>query len=60
MIVELLVATDLAIDRGDLDNNSHDLHTLIGRDTQTLLEVLAALPKSPSVATAMFAGRYPS
>jgi NAD(P)H dehydrogenase (quinone) len=45
-LVELLVATDLAIARGDLDSSSRDLHALIGRDTQTLRDVLAGLPKS--------------
>ena len=44
-VVELLVATDLSIARGDLDVAGNDLHTLIGRDTQTLREVLATLPK---------------
>jgi NAD(P)H dehydrogenase (quinone) len=44
-IVELLVATDLAIARGDLDSTSRDLHTLIGRDTQTLRDVLASTRK---------------
>jgi NAD(P)H dehydrogenase (quinone) len=44
-IVELLVATDLAIARGDLDSNSRDLHALIARDTQSLRDVLAGLPK---------------
>jgi hypothetical protein len=40
-IVELLVATDRAIARGDLNSSSRDLHTLIGRDTQTLRDLLA-------------------
>ena len=44
-IVELLAATDLAIARGDLDSNSRDLHALIARDTQSLRDVLAGLPK---------------
>jgi NAD(P)H dehydrogenase (quinone) len=44
-IVNLLVATDVAIARGDLDSSSRDLHSLIGRETKTLQEVLAALPK---------------
>jgi NAD(P)H dehydrogenase (quinone) len=48
MFLELLVATDLAIARGDLDSSSRDLHTLIGRDTQTLRDVLASLPKPSS------------
>lgn len=45
MIVELLVSTDLAIAHGDLDSRSRDLHSLIGRDTQTLQEILAGIPK---------------
>jgi NAD(P)H dehydrogenase (quinone) len=45
MLVELLVATDLAIARGDLDSESRDLHTLIRRGTKTLRDVLAELPK---------------
>ena len=45
-IVDLLVGTDIAIARGDLDDSSHDLHKLIGRDTQTLSRVLAGIPKS--------------
>jgi hypothetical protein len=45
MVVELLVATDLAILRSDLDSSSRDLHALIERDTQTLRDVLAGLPK---------------
>jgi len=44
-VVDLLVATDAAIARGDLDSSSRDLHGLIGRGTQTLDELLAALPK---------------
>ena len=44
-IVDLLVGTDLAIARGDLDDSSRDLHKLIGRDTQTLTGVLARIPK---------------
>ena len=44
-IIELLVATDLAIARGDLDSNSRDLRRLIGRDTHTLHDVLSAMPK---------------
>jgi NAD(P)H dehydrogenase (quinone) len=46
MVVELLVATDRAIARGDLDSSSPDLHRLIGRDTQTLVQVIARLPKT--------------
>ena len=42
---ELLVGTDLAIARGDLESSSRDLHRLIGRATQTLRDVLAGLPK---------------
>jgi NAD(P)H dehydrogenase (quinone) len=45
-VVELLVATDLAIARGDLDSRSRSLHTLIGRDPKTLREALAGLPKT--------------
>lgn len=45
-VVELLVATDLAIARGDLDSRSRSLHTLIGRDPKTLCEVLAGVPKT--------------
>jgi NAD(P)H dehydrogenase (quinone) len=44
-IVDLLIATDVAIARGDLDSNSRDLHNLIGRNTQTLREVLTGLPE---------------
>jgi NAD(P)H dehydrogenase (quinone) len=44
-VVELLVATDLAIARGDLDTGGGDLHALIGRETTTLHDVLAAGPK---------------
>lgn len=39
-IVDLLVATDLAIERGDLDRASADLHRLIGRRSRTLEDVL--------------------
>ena len=45
-IVELLVATDLAIANGDLDSTSRDLHNLTGRETQTLQELLAARPQA--------------
>ena len=45
MFLDVLVGTDAAIARGDLDSSSRDLHTLIGRDTQTLHDVLATLPK---------------
>jgi len=45
MFLDLLVGTDLAIARGDLDSSSRDLHKLIGRDTQTLRDVLSSLPK---------------
>jgi NAD(P)H dehydrogenase (quinone) len=44
-IVELLVATDHAIARGDLASNRRDLHELIGRETQRLSALLAALPR---------------
>jgi NAD(P)H dehydrogenase (quinone) len=44
-IVELLVGTELSIARGDLDSASRDLHALIGRDTQTLRDVLAGIPR---------------
>jgi NAD(P)H dehydrogenase (quinone) len=44
-VVELLVETDLAIARGDLDSSSRDLHALLGRDSRTLAEVLAGLPR---------------
>ena len=44
-MVDFLVTTDTAISRGDVDTSSRDLHALIGRDTRTLEEVLAALPK---------------
>ena len=46
--LDLLVGTDESIARGDLDSPSHDLHNLIGRDTQTLRDVLTGLP-TPSV-----------
>jgi NAD(P)H dehydrogenase (quinone) len=42
---ELLVATDLAIARGDLDSGSRDLSALIGRDTRALRDVLADMVK---------------
>jgi len=45
MVVEILAGTDLAIAHGDLNSTSRDLHKLIGRDTQTLRDVLARLPK---------------
>jgi NAD(P)H dehydrogenase (quinone) len=45
MFIDIAVATDLAIARGDLDSSSRDLHMLIGRDTTTLRDVLAGLPK---------------
>ena len=44
-IVDLLVGTDVAIARGDLDSSSRDLHTLIGRDTATLGAVLGRMSK---------------
>jgi NAD(P)H dehydrogenase (quinone) len=44
-MVDFLVATDAAISRGDLDSSSGDLHALIGRDTHTLADVLAGLPR---------------
>ena len=45
LVVELLVATDLAIARGDLDSSSRDLRALTGGDTKTLRETLARLRK---------------
>ena len=45
MFLEVLVGTDAAIARGDLDSNSRDLQMLIRRDTQRLRDVLATLPK---------------
>jgi len=45
MYLDVLVGTDVAISRGDLDSYSRDLRTLIGRDTETLRDVLARLPK---------------
>ena len=50
VIVEFLVATDVAIARGDLDSDRRDLHTLIGRDTQTLADLLATLPRPQKTA----------
>lgn len=38
------VETDQAIARGDLDSSSHDLHRLIRHHTQTVDELLDALP----------------
>jgi NAD(P)H dehydrogenase (quinone) len=43
--VEFLVATDLAIARGDLDSSRRDLHELLGRAPQTLGQALAAAPR---------------
>ena len=43
--LDLLVATDVAIARGDLDSSSRDLHRLIGRDTRKLRDALADLAK---------------
>jgi len=45
MFLDLLVATDIAIARGDLDSSSRDLHALIGSDTQSLRDILAGLAK---------------
>jgi NAD(P)H dehydrogenase (quinone) len=45
MFIDIAVRTDLAIARGDLESSSPDLHMLIGRDTTTLRDVLAGLPK---------------
>jgi NAD(P)H dehydrogenase (quinone) len=45
MYVNIAVGTDLAIARGDLDSSSRDLHMLIGHDTTSLRDALAALPK---------------
>lgn len=47
-MIDFLVATDVAIAHGDVDSKSRDLHNLIGRDTRTLREVLATLPKPVS------------
>jgi len=44
---EFAVATDLAIARGALNSSSRDLHTLIGRRTTMLHDVLAILPRPP-------------
>jgi len=44
-IVDLLVATDVAIAHGDLNSDSRDLHNLIGRHTRTLRDVLTNLAK---------------
>jgi NAD(P)H dehydrogenase (quinone) len=41
MFLDLLVGTDVAIARGDLDSNGRDLRGLIGRGTRTLQDVLA-------------------
>jgi len=43
--VDIAVKTDLAIARGDLDSKSPDLHMLIGRETTSLRDALARLPK---------------
>jgi hypothetical protein len=45
MFIAIAVGTDLAIARGDLDSSSRDLHMLIGHDTTSLRDALAALPK---------------
>ena len=45
MFLDLLVGTDVAIARGDLDGSSRDLHALIGRGAETLQDVLAKLPQ---------------
>ena len=52
-IVDLLVGTDLAIARGDLDDSSHQLHKLIGRETHTLASVLTRIPKPEGRRAAM-------
>ncbi len=44
--VDFFVTTDLSIVKGELDDQSHDLHRLIGRNTTSLREVFARLPKS--------------
>ncbi len=44
MFINVAVGTDVAITRGDLDSFSRDLHALIGRETQTLRDVLASVP----------------
>ena len=41
--VTLLVETDLAIARGDLDSSCRDLHRLIGHATTTLRDVLVSM-----------------
>ena len=40
-IAEAMVDADLGIARGEFDSSSRDLHDLIGRETQTLDEVLS-------------------
>jgi NAD(P)H dehydrogenase (quinone) len=45
MFIDIAVGTDVAIARGDLNSSSCDLHALIGRDTETLRNVLASLPR---------------
>ncbi len=48
--VDIAVKTDLAIARGDLDSKSPDLHMLIGRETTSLRDALARLPKPQAAA----------
>ena len=43
--VDIAVGTDVAIARGDLDSKTPDLHMLIGRETTSLRDALARLPK---------------
>jgi NAD(P)H dehydrogenase (quinone) len=42
---ELLADSDVGISRGELDCESGDLHRLLGRATQTVIDVLAGLPR---------------
>lgn len=49
-IADLLVATDEAIEGGDLDSSRRDLHALIGRDPQTMTDLLARLPRPQAIA----------
>ncbi|HPQ68993.1 MAG TPA: SDR family oxidoreductase [bacterium] len=41
----ILVDASAGVAKGELDSDRRDLHDLLGRDTQTLADVLAALPK---------------
>jgi len=52
VVAEATVDADLGIARGELDGSSRDLHDLIGRDTQTLDDVLANTPKPERSAAA--------